>query len=205
MYLLHVSTDSAADWVNRVQSQLNHVLTHGSKLEESGDWDRQANWTNRGSPLGVRDEKYGADACELKEEDIVQKCQAAAAQASAAKQKIPGEQPAPKKSNTASKPQAAKSVSGEDSDESNADEEEENEEEEEEEPQVSQAKTTMKTAARPVTQESRARIPSKQPARQSAPREQSAKPPPKNKVCVAKSLGAKTWRGQLGGGGSHHH
>ena len=68
MYLLGVSTDSAADWGNKVQNQLNHVLTHGSKLEDSGDWDQQANWTNRGIPLWVRDEKYGADVCKLREE-----------------------------------------------------------------------------------------------------------------------------------------
>ena len=43
MYLLGVSTDSLSHWVNRVQTQLNHVLTQGSKLDESGDWDQQAN------------------------------------------------------------------------------------------------------------------------------------------------------------------
>ena len=67
MYLLGMSTDSLSDWVNRVQNQLNHVLTQGLKLDESGDWDQQANWTNRGIPLWVRHEKYGSDACELKE------------------------------------------------------------------------------------------------------------------------------------------
>ena len=87
MYLLGVSTDSLSDWVNRVHNQLNHVLTQGSKLDDSGDWDQQANWTNRGIPLWVRDEKFGSDACELKEEDIVQKRQAAEAQAPAAKRK----------------------------------------------------------------------------------------------------------------------
>ena len=40
MYLLGVSTDSLSDWVNRVQNQLNHVLTQGSKLDESGDLDQ---------------------------------------------------------------------------------------------------------------------------------------------------------------------
>ena len=84
MYLLGVSTDSLSDWVNRVQNQLNHVLTQGSKVDEYGDWDQQANWTNRGSPLWVRDEKYGSDALTLKEEEIVQKGQAAEAQAPAA-------------------------------------------------------------------------------------------------------------------------
>ena len=43
MYLLGVSTHSLSDWVNRVQNQLNHVLTQGSKLNESADWDQQAN------------------------------------------------------------------------------------------------------------------------------------------------------------------
>ena len=81
MYLLGVSTDSASDWLNRVHKQLNHFLTQGSKLDESGDWDRQANWTNRGISLWVRNEKYRSDACELKEEEIVHKGPAAAAQA----------------------------------------------------------------------------------------------------------------------------
>ena len=57
MYLLGFTTNSLSDWVNRVQNQLSHVLTEGSKLEESGDWDQQANWTNRGIYLWVRDEK----------------------------------------------------------------------------------------------------------------------------------------------------
>ena len=96
MYLLGVSTDSLSDWVNRVQNQLNHVLTQGSKLDESGDWDQQANWRNRGIPLWVRDEKLGSDACKLKKEEIVQKGQAAEAHAPAAKQKSTGEKPARK-------------------------------------------------------------------------------------------------------------
>ena len=87
MYLLGVPTDSLSDWVNRVQNQLNHVLTQGSKLDESGDWDQQANWTNRGIPLWVRDDRLGSEALSLKEDDIVQKDQAAEAQAPAAKRK----------------------------------------------------------------------------------------------------------------------
>ena len=51
MYLLSVTSDNLSDWVNRVQTQLNHVLTQGSKLDASGDWDQQANWSNRGIPL----------------------------------------------------------------------------------------------------------------------------------------------------------
>ena len=141
MYPLGVSTDSLSDGVNRVQNQLNHSLTQGSKLDEFVDWDQQDNWTNRGIPLWVWDEKLGSDACELKLEEIVQKGQAEEAQAPAAKRKSTGEEPAPKKKKTASKPQAAKSGTGENTDESNADEEEESEEEEEEEPQVSQGKT----------------------------------------------------------------
>ena len=66
MYLLGVSTDSLSDWVNRVQRRLNHVLTQGSKLDESGDWDQQANWENRGIPLWVRNEKLGSEALSLK-------------------------------------------------------------------------------------------------------------------------------------------
>ena len=92
MFLLGVSTNSAADWVNKVQNQLNNVVTQGSKLDETGDWDQQASWTNRGFPLWVRDETYRSDACELKEEQIVQNGQAAAAQAPAAKRKLPGEE-----------------------------------------------------------------------------------------------------------------
>ena len=191
MYLLGVSTKSLPDWVNRVQNQLNHVLTQGSKLDESGDWDQQANWTSRGIPLWVRDEKYDSDACELKEEEIVQKGQAAEAQAPASKRKSTGEEPAPNKKKTASKPQAAKSGTGEHTDESDGDEEEEGEEEEEEEPQVSQGKTAKKAAVRPGSEESRARLPFKQPARQSQPRDQPAKPPPKGKTSVAKSMGAR--------------
>ena len=84
MYPLGVSTDSAGDWVNKVQNQLNHVLTQGTKLDESGDWDQQANWTNHGVPFWVRDEKYGSDVCELNEEEIFQNGQAAPAQAPAA-------------------------------------------------------------------------------------------------------------------------
>ena len=122
MYLLGGSTDRLFDWVNRVQNQLNHVLTQGSKVDESGDWDEQANWTNRGIPLRVRDDKVGSDALTLKEEDIVQKGQAAEAQAPAAKRKSTGEEPASKKKKTASKLQAAKSGTGEESDESDGDE-----------------------------------------------------------------------------------
>ena len=146
MYLLGVCTDSLSDWVNRVQNQLNHVLTQGLNLDECGDWVQQANWINRGIPLWVRDEKYRSDACELKEEEVVQKGQAAQAQAPAAKRKSAGEEPAPKKKKTASKPQAAKLGTGEQIDESDGDEEQESEEEEEEEPQVSQGKTAKKAA-----------------------------------------------------------
>ena len=56
---------------------------------------------------------------------------------------------------------------------------------------MSQGKTAKKAAARPEAEESRARLPFKQPARQSASRDQPAKPPPKGKTSVAKSMGAK--------------
>ena len=191
MYILGVSTDSASDWVSRVQNQLNQVLTQGSKLDESGDWDQQANWTNRGIPLWVCDEKYGSHACELKEEEIVQKGQAAEAQAGPAKRKSTGQEPAPKQKKTVSKRQAAKSGTGEHTKESDGDQEEESEEEEEEEPQVFQGKTAKKAAVRPGSEESRDRLPFKQPACQSQPRDQPAKPPPKGKTSVAKSMGAK--------------
>ena len=190
MYLLCVSTDSLPDWVTRVQTQLNHVLTQGLKLDESGDWDQQANWAKRGIPLWVHDEKLGSEALSLKEKETVQKGQAAEAQAPA-KRKSTGGEPAPKKKKTASKPQAAKSVTGEESDESDGDEEEESEEEEEEEPQVSQGKAAKKAASKPRPEETGAKAPFKQPAGQSQPRDQPAKPPPKGKTSVAKSMGSK--------------
>ena len=43
MYLLGYTTHNLSDWVNRVQTQLNHVLTQGLELDASGDWDQQAN------------------------------------------------------------------------------------------------------------------------------------------------------------------
>ena len=190
MYLLGVTTDNLSDWVNRVQTQLNHVLTQGSKLDASGDWEQMANWANRDIPLWVRDDKLGSETLSLKEEETVQKGQAAEALA-LAKRKSTGGEPVPKKKKTASKPQAAKSVTGEESDESNGNEEEESEEEEEEEPQVSQGKAAKKAAAKPKPEETGARAPFKQPPRQSQPRDQPAKPPPKGKTPVAKALGSK--------------
>ena len=76
MYLLGVATNSLSGWVNRVQTQLNHALTQGSKLDESGDWDQQANWANRGIPLWVWDEKLGSEALSLKQDETDQKGQA---------------------------------------------------------------------------------------------------------------------------------
>ena len=52
MYLLGVTTENLSDWVNRVQTQLNHILTQGSKLDASDDWAQQANWGNRGFSFG---------------------------------------------------------------------------------------------------------------------------------------------------------
>ena len=95
MYLLGVTTDNLFDWVNRVQTQLNHVLTQGWKLDASGDWDRQANWANRGIPLWLRNDKLGSEALSLKEEETVEKGQAAEALAPA-KLKSTGGEPAPK-------------------------------------------------------------------------------------------------------------
>ena len=189
-YLLGVTSDNLSDWVNRVQTQLNHLLTQGSKLDASGDWDQQANWSNRGIPLWDHDDKVGSDALSLKEEETVDKGQAAEALAPA-KQKSTGGEPAPKKKKTASKPQAAKSVTGAESDESDGNEEEESKEEEEEEVQVSQCKAANKVAAKPRSEETGARAPFKQPARQSQPRSEPAKPPPKGKTSVAKALGSK--------------
>ena len=80
---------------------------------------------------------------------------------------------------------------GEDSDESGGDEEAESEEEEEEEAQVSQGKAAKKMAAKLRPEETGARAPFKQAARQSQPKKHPAKPPPKSKTSVAKSMGAK--------------
>ena len=132
----------------------------------------------------------GSEALSLKEEETVQKGQAAEAQAPA-KRKSTGGEPAPKNKKIASKPQAAKSVTGEQSDESDGDEEEESGEEEEEEPQVSQGKAAKKAAAKPRPAETGARAPLRQPGRQSQPRDQLAKPPPKGKTSVAKAMGSK--------------
>ena len=180
MYLLGVTSDNLSDWVNRVQTQLNHVLTQGSKLDASGDWDQQANRSNRGIPLWVRDDKVGSNALSLKEEETVEKGQAAEALA-----------PAKRKSTGGAGGQAAKSVTGAESDENDGDEEEESEEEEEEEAQVSQGKAAKKVAGKPRSKETGARAPFKQPARQSQPRSEPAKLPPKGKTSVAKALGSK--------------
>ena len=170
---------------------MNHVLTQGSNLDEAGDWDQQANWTDCRILLWVRDDKLGSDVLTLKEEEIVQNGQAAEAQAPAAKRKSTGEEPAPKKKKTASKPQAAKSGTGGESDEDERDEEEESEEEEEEEAQVSQGKAAKKAAAKQRPEETGARAPFKQPARQSQPRGEPTKPAPKGKTSVAKAMGSK--------------
>ena len=190
MYLLGVTSDNLSDWVNRLQTQLNHVLTQGFKLDVSGDWDQQANWSKRGIPLWVRDDKVGSDALSLKEEETVETGQVAEALAPA-KRKSTGGEPAPKKKKTAPKLQAAKSVTSAESDERDEDEEEESEEEEEEEAQVSQGKAAKKVAAKPRSEETGARPPFRQPARQSQPRSEPAKPPPKGKTSVAKALGSK--------------
>ena len=123
MYLLGVTSDNLSEWVNRVQTQLNHVLTPGLKLDVSGDWDQQAHWSNRGIPLWVCDDKVGSDALSLEGGETVEKGQAAEALAPA-KRKFTGGEPAPKIKKTASKPQAAKSGTRAESDESDWDEEE---------------------------------------------------------------------------------
>ena len=169
---------------------MNHVLTQGSKLDAFGDWDQQANWSNRGIPFWVRDDKLGSDVLSLKEEETVEKGHAVEALAPA-KRKSTGGEPAPKKKKTASQPQAAKSVTGAESDESDGDEEEESEEEEEEEAQVSQGKAAKKVAAKPRSEETGARAPFKQTARECQPRSEPARPPPKGRTSVDKALGSK--------------
>ena len=141
-------------------------------------------------PFGFRNDKLGSEALSLKEKETVEKRQAAEALAPA-KRKSNGGEPAPKKRKTAFKPQAAKSVTGAESDESDGDEDEESGEEGEEEPQVSQGKAAKKAAAIPRSEETGARAPFKQRARQSQPRSEPAKPPPKGKTSVVKALGSK--------------
>ena len=143
-----------------------------------------------GIPLWVCDDKVGSDALSLKEEETVEKGQAAEALAPA-KRKSTGGKPAPEKERTASKPQAAKSVTSAESDESDGNEEEESEEEEEEEAQVSEGKAAKEVAAKARSEETGARAPFKQQARQSQPRSEAAKPPQKGKRSVAKALGSK--------------
>ena len=197
MYLPGVSIDRAADWDDQVKMKLKHALTHGGCLEDSADWDQQANWSNRGIPLWVMDDKYGQVVGHVKGEEPelqVEKGQAEPVQAPGAKRKLIGEEPAPKKKKTASKPPAAKDTKGGDADESNKEEEDEEEEEEED---TSPAKRPKKAAERSETEEASGRVrgtiraPFKQPARHSVPREHPAKPAPKGKTLVANSLGAK--------------
>ena len=59
MYLLGVSIERATDWDDQVKVKLQHDLTHSAPLDESGDWDEQANWINRGIFLCVMDDNYG--------------------------------------------------------------------------------------------------------------------------------------------------
>ena len=146
MYLLGVSVDGAADRDNKVHMQLNHVLTLCQRLDDCGDWDQQASWTNRGIPSWVRDDNYGEAVCDVKEEEREEQGQAAAAQAAAAKRKSTGEEPAQKKKKTASKPPDTKPVTSGDSD--GSDEEEEDEEEEDDEPGSSPAKKAKKASER---------------------------------------------------------
>ena len=53
MYLLGVSIDRAADWVDQVKLKLKHALTHGGRLDECGDWDQQPTGSHVGFPFGV--------------------------------------------------------------------------------------------------------------------------------------------------------
>ena len=101
--------------------KLPHDLTHGGHLDDSGDWDQQANWINRGIPLWVMDDKYGQAACDVKGETPlpVEKGQAKPAHAPGAKQKLTIQEPTPKeKKNATAKPTAGKETTSGDSDES---------------------------------------------------------------------------------------
>ena len=97
----------------------------------------------------------------------------------------------PRKKKKTSKPQAANSVTGAKSDESNGDEEEESEVEKEKKAQVSQGKAAKKVEAKPRSEETGAGAPFKEPARQSQRRSEPAKPPPGGNTSVAKALGSK--------------
>ena len=164
--------------------------TSGSEAGTPKKGGKKKEKPDPGLTLGTDIEEVGSDALSLKEEETVEKGQAAEALAPA-KRKSTGGEPAPREVRTASKPQAAKSVTGAESDESDEDEEGKSEEEEEEEAQVSQGKAAKKVAAKPRSEETGARAPFKQPARQSQLRSEPAKPPPKGKTSVAKALGSK--------------
>ena len=71
--------------------------------------NQQANWSNRGIPLWVVDNKSCQAVCDVKE-DEEEKGQAEAVRAHAAKRMSTGQEPAPKKKATASKPPATKAV-----------------------------------------------------------------------------------------------
>ena len=116
------------------------VLTHSQCLQECGDWDQQANWTNPGIPPWVTDKRYDQAACNVKGEEAVGKGQAKPAQAPAAKRKSASQEPAPKTKRTAAKPPAAKALKGGDSDGSDEEEEDDEQEEEEETPAAQRPK-----------------------------------------------------------------
>ena len=73
-----------------MQKKLKHIVTHGGRLDQCGDWDQQANWSNCVIPLWVMDDKYDQAACGVKEELPlpVEKRQAEPAQAAGAKRKL---------------------------------------------------------------------------------------------------------------------
>ena len=91
MYLIGVSADRAAHWDDQVQKKLKHILTHGGHLNQSGDGDQQANWSNRGIPLWVTDDNYGQALCDMKGEEPVENGQAEPAQTPSAKRKVTGQ------------------------------------------------------------------------------------------------------------------
>ena len=114
MYLLGVSTDRAAHWDNQVKLKLKHDLMHGERLDECGDWDKQANWINRVIALWVMDVKYGQAACDVKGKTPlpVEKGQDEPDQATGVKQKLTVQEPTLKKQKTAAKPTAGKDSKG---------------------------------------------------------------------------------------------
>ena len=190
MYLLGVTSDNLPDWVNRVQTQMNHVLTQESKLHASDDWDQQANWANRGIPLWVCDDKVGYEALSLKEEETVEKGQAAEALAPA-KRKSTGGEPALRRRRLPPSLRQRSRLPVQNPTRAMGMKRRRARKKRRRKRRSPRARQRRKWQRTPRSEETGARAPFKQPARQSQPRSAPAKPPPKGSTSVAKAMGSK--------------